>query len=299
MLMLWLSVLCLFFAVVVLAYLATAPRDDVPLDSHALHSRRGLLLYLTPAMNRSEGWLRRLFGYNTSVERTLREKLKGIGGGYPLEANEILSLQLLGLATLVPAAALLLVTGIRFRVVELSVTQAFFAVGLLAAAVVALPILPIDSLLKARRAEIARKWPFCLDLLSIALSSGVGLQSALERVAEAIGTGALAQELRRVLNEIRLGASRQQALRSFARRAGKGDVATSVEMIVQSEALGTELSSILSEQAQAARAKAMQEVEKKAMQAPVKMILPMALFIFPSILGVLVGPLFISYLQQR
>lgn len=299
MLMLWLSVLCLFFAVVVLAYLAAAPRDDVALDSHALHSRSGFLLWLTPAMNRSEGWIRRLFGYNTPAERALREKLKSVGGGYPLEANEILSLQLLGLATLVPAAALLLFTGIRFRVVELSVPQAFFAVGLLAAAVVALPILPIDSLVKARRAEIARKWPFCLDLLAIALSSGVGLQSALERVAEAIETGALAQELRRVLNEIRLGASRQQALRGFARRAGKGEVATSVEMIVQSEALGTELSSILSEQAQTARAKAMQEVEKKALQAPVKMILPMALFIFPSILGVLVGPLFISYLQQK
>ena len=109
----------------------------------------------------------------------------------------------------------------------------------------------------------------------------------------------LAQELRRVLNEIRLGATRPQALRGFARRAGKGDVATSIEMIVQSETLGTELSSILSEQAQTARAKAMQEVEKKALQAPVKMILPMAVFIFPSILGVLVGPLFISYLQQK
>ena len=127
----------------------------------------------------------------------------------------------------------------------------------------------------------------------------MGLQTAIERVTAAIETGALAQELRRVLNEIRLGSPRPQALRGFARRAGKGEVATSVEMIVQSEALGTELSSILSEQAQASREKAMQEVEKKALQAPVKMILPMALFIFPSILGVLIGPLFISYLRQQ
>lgn len=296
--MLWISVVCLFSAVAIIAYLMFAPRSEM-LDSHTLHSRSGLLLWLSPAMRRSETWLRRLVGYNSSAERTLREKLKSVGSSYPLEANELLSLQLLGLVTLVPAAGILLFFGIREDVIELSASQALFIVLLIAAAVVALPILPIDSIIKARRAEIARKWPFCLDLLSIALSSGVGLQSALERVAEAIDTGALAQELRRVLNEIRLGASRPQALRGFARRAGKGEVATSIEMIVQSEALGTELSSILAEQAQASRTKAMQDVEKKALQAPVKMILPMALFIFPSILGVLIGPLFISYLQNQ
>ncbi|MBQ7252485.1 MAG: type II secretion system F family protein [Kiritimatiellae bacterium] len=297
--MLWLAFLFLFFSVVIVAYAIAAPREDAVVDSHALRSRRGFLLWISPAMQRSEAWVHRLFGYNSAAERTLREKLKGVGGAYPLEANEILSLQLLGLATLVPALAVLLFFGVFEKVVDLSWGQAVLAVVLLAAAVVVLPILPIDSLVKARRAEITRKWSFCLDLLAIALSSGVGLQSALERVAAAIETGALAQELRRVLNEIRLGASRPQALRGFARRAGKGDVATSIEMIVQSETLGTELSSILSEQAQTARAKAMQEVEKKALQAPVKMILPMAIFIFPSILGVLVGPLFISYLQQK
>jgi len=299
--MLWCAISFLFLAVVLTVYLATAARDgDAAGDDARVHLRRhGLLLWLTPAIRRGESWVVRLLGTNSRPERILREKLKGVGGGYPLEARELLGLQLAGLATLVPLASLLLFLGIHHKVLDLSPAQAALFVVLLAAAVAVLPILPIDGLVKARRADIARKWPFCLDLLSIALAGGVGLQSALERVAAALESGALAEELARVLNEIRLGAPRPQALRGFARRAGKGDVATSVEMIVQSEALGTELSSILAEQARAAREKAMQEVEKKALQAPVKMILPMALFIFPSILGVLIGPLFISYLMQK
>jgi tight adherence protein C len=159
--------------------------------------------------------------------------------------------------------------------------------------------MPIDSIVKRRRADVQRNWAFFLDLFSIALGSGAGTQGALERVTAAIQSGALAEELRRVLNEIRLGSSRGAALRSFAARAKLPDVSTSIELIVQSEELGTELSGMLADQARGFRQTAMQRVEKQALQAPTKMLLPMAVFIFPTILGILIGPVLISYFVSQ
>ena len=295
-----LPLILVFAAVSLLVYALTAPgTEDAELYRAMRRRRRGFLLWITPALRRTDGWIRASLGPNNAMERTLRSKLRFVGSTYPLDADELLAAQLLGLATVPPAAAVLLALGIHFGVVPLSPQKAALVVVLLAAAFLVLPVMPIDSIVKRRRADVQRNWAFFLDLFSIALGSGAGTQGALERVTAAIQSGALAEELRRVLNEIRLGSSRSAALRSFAARAKLPDVSTSIELIVQSEELGTELSGMLADQARGFRQAAMQRVEKKALQAPTKMLLPMAIFIFPTILGILIGPVLISYFVSQ
>ena len=103
----------------------------------------------------------------------------------------------------------------------------------------------------------------------------------------------------RALELLRIGSGRAGALRAFADRAKLQLVSTSIELIIQSEELGTELSPLLADQARDSRQTSMLRVEKKALQAPVKMMLPMAVFIFPSILGILIGPVLISFFLSK
>ena len=292
--------LLIFCAVFLLVYstLSAFVRDEAAFT--AMRRRRsGFLLWITPALSRVDAWIKRSLGPNNPVERAIRNQLRFVGNAYPLDAAEIFAAQVLGVLVVPTLLAAFLFGSAHFQVHDVPPKQAALVVLVAAVACIFLPVMPIDSIVKRRRDEVLRNWPFLLDLMSIALSSGVGLQNALERVSVALPRGPLSEEITRILNEIRLGAARAAALRSFADRAKLQLVSTSVELIIQSEELGTELSSLLAEQARDFRQTAMLRVEKKALEAPVKMMLPMAVFIFPSILGILVGPVLISFFLSK
>ena len=295
-----LALILIFCAVFLLAYatMGTFVRDEAAYS--AMRRRRsGFLLAITPALARINAWIQNLLGPNNAIERAIRNQLRFVGNAYPLEAAELFAAQVLGVLVIPSALALFFLGAAYFNVHEISSRQAVLIVLISAVACVVLPIMPIDSIVKRRRADVLRGWSFLLDLMSIALSSGVGLQNALERVAAALPHGPLAEEITRILNEIRLGSARAAALRAFADRAKLPLISTSVELIIQSEELGTELSALLAEQARDFRQTSMLRVEKKALEAPVKMMLPMAVFIFPSILGILVGPVLISFFLSK
>ena len=295
-----LALILIFCAMFLLAYatMGTFVRDEAAYS--AMRRRRsGFLLAITPALARINAWIQNLLGPNNAIERAIRNQLRFVGNAYPLEAAELFAAQVLGVLVIPSALTLFFLGAAYFNVHEISSRQAVLIVLISAVACVVLPIMPIDSIVKRRRADVLRGWPFLLDLMSIALSSGVGLQNALERVAAALPHGPLAEEITRILNEIRLGSARAAALRAFADRAKLPLISTSVELIIQSEELGTELSALLAEQARDFRQTSMLRVEKKALEAPVKMMLPMAVFIFPSILGILVGPVLISFFLSK
>jgi len=294
------ALLLIFCSIFLLIYSTTSTfvRDEEAYSAMR-RRRRGFLLWITPALARVRIWIENLLGPNNAIERAIRNQLRFVGNAYPLEAAELFAAQVLGVLVVPTALALFFLGATHFNVHQISLRQAELIVLIAAVACVVLPIMPIDSIVKRRRAEVLRNWPFLLDLMSIALSSGVGLQNALERVAVALPHGPLAEEITRILNEIRLGSARAAALRAFADRAKLPVVSTSIELIIQSEELGTELSSLLSEQARDFRQTAMLRVEKKALEAPVKMMLPMAVFIFPSILGILIGPVLISFFLSK
>jgi tight adherence protein C len=149
---------------------------------------------------------------------------------------------------------------------------------------------------RRRRDEIERALPNALDLLAVSVEAGLGFDAAIAKLGDQIG-GPLAEELQLVLHELRLGESRENALRRLAERTGSADVGSFVRGMIQADQLGTSIGRILRVQATDARLKRQAAAEERAMKAPVKMLLPTVLFIFPAMFIVILGPAFISLFE--
>nr|MBI2904929.1 type II secretion system F family protein [Chloroflexota bacterium] len=151
------------------------------------------------------------------------------------------------------------------------------------------PQLWLSSKISRRQDEILKALPDCLDLLTICVEAGLGFDAAMGKINEkwdnelAIGFG-------RVLQEVRLGKLRREALRDMSSRMDVSDVTSFVAAVLQAEQLGVSMGKILRIQSDQMRIRRRQRAEQKAHQAPIKMLFPMALFIFPTIWLVLMGP---------
>jgi tight adherence protein C len=151
------------------------------------------------------------------------------------------------------------------------------------------PRLYLDSKISRRQESIRRAMPDALDLLTICVEAGLGFDSAMSKVVEE-WENELSNAFGRVIQEIRLGKLRREALRDMAERVGIAEMTSFVAAVVQSEQLGVSMSRVLRIQADQMRMRRRQSAEEKARQAPVKMMIPLVFLIFPSILIVLLGP---------
>lgn len=161
-----------------------------------------------------------------------------------------------------------------------------------------LPSLWIKGKITRRQDEIVKALPDALDLLTICVEAGLGFDAAMGKVYEKWDT-ALALAFGRVLQEIQLGKLRREALRDMAERMDVPDVTSFVAAIVQADQLGVSMAKILRIQSDQMRVKRRQRAQEKAQQAPVKMMIPMVLLIFPSIWIVLLGPSIIILLETN
>ena len=166
-------------------------------------------------------------------------------------------------------------------------TALFGALGAL------LPVYWLSSRARARKNRMLAALPDSLDLLTICLEAGLGLDGAFHQLAEK-QSGPLVDELRRMLREIGLGKIRRQALLDLADRTGIDDVRTLVNAIVQAEQMGTSLAPVLRAQAQRLRVRRRQRAEQEARRAPVKMVFPLVFCLMPSLFIIILGPLIIS-----
>jgi tight adherence protein C len=131
--------------------------------------------------------------------------------------------------------------------------------------------------------------PDALDLLTICVEAGLGFDAALSKVSEKWETE-LSLSFARVIREIALGKVRREALRDLAERTGLPEVTSFVAAVIQSEVLGVSMAKVLRIQSDQMRVKRRQLAEEEAHKAPLKMLLPMAFLIFPSLLIVLMTP---------
>jgi pilus assembly protein TadC len=157
------------------------------------------------------------------------------------------------------------------------------AVGLL------LPGAYRDREIGKRKMAIHRSIPDWLDTIATTVEAGTALNQALGLSLEAI-RGPLADELREVLADVRIGRSRSEALTAMAARVRQSDLTATVMAIVQTEKLGGNIAGVLDELAEEARNKRLMRAEEIAAQMPVKMVIPMALFILPALFVVIFGP---------
>ncbi|MBI4871567.1 MAG: type II secretion system F family protein [Candidatus Riflebacteria bacterium] len=152
-----------------------------------------------------------------------------------------------------------------------------------------LPRLWLTRRIKDRQHDVQLQLPDIMDLLTVSVEAGLGFDAGLGKVIEKL-KGPLPDEFRVILREIRVGKTRKQALKDSMDRIGVTDVEAFFSAVIQAEQLGVSLAKVLRVQSDQLRQKRRQRAEEQAQKAPVKMMFPLVLFIFPVILIVLLGP---------
>lgn len=154
--------------------------------------------------------------------------------------------------------------------------------------------------IKRRYREISYNLPDSLDLLVVCVEAGLGLDAALTRVAteQMRNCPELAREFGRVTKDVLAGVPRQEAFRNLARRNDVAELKSFVALLIQTDKLGTSISQSLRVYADTVRTKRRQKAEKLAAEASVKMVIPLVLFILPSMFVVLLGPAILNLVEQ-
>jgi tight adherence protein C len=152
-----------------------------------------------------------------------------------------------------------------------------------------LPDVLIKNMGQHRQQEVQKGLPDAMDMLTLCVEAGLGFDAALARVARN-QQGPMAEECTRVLQEMQVGKSRAQALRSLSERTDVVELRSFVSAIIQSSELGISIGSVLREQAKEMRLKRRQRAEEKAQKLQVKILLPLISCLLPAIFIVVLGP---------
>lgn len=165
---------------------------------------------------------------------------------------------------------------------------------------VAGPLAVVDRLAQNRQDRIRRAVPDALDLLVVCVEAGVSLDAAIIRVARDLANvrPELALEFAQVVRRVNAGMPRERALQTLAQRTGVDELRTLVSSMVQTERLGTSIARVLRVNSESLRVRRRQKAEKKAAEAALKMIFPLALFLLPALLAVIVGPAALTVASQ-
>jgi tight adherence protein C len=158
------------------------------------------------------------------------------------------------------------------------------------------PLVWLRDRIDARRHLTFTALPFMLDLITLCVESGLNLNSAIAQAVAKGPAGPLRDELARLLRDIRAGRPRSEALRDMAARLDMAPVTNFVSTLVQAEATGMSLGPILRAQAEQRRSERFARAEKLAMQAPVKLLFPLLVFIFPCVFVILMFPIVMKFI---
>jgi tight adherence protein C len=157
------------------------------------------------------------------------------------------------------------------------------------------PLLWLNRVIRARQHKIQKQLPDAMDLLTISVESGLGFDAAMGKVADK-WDNELSHAFGRALSEMRVGKLRREALRDMAARIEVPDFTNFIAAIIQADQLGVSIGKVLRIQSEQMRVKRRQRAEEKANQAPIKMLIPLAFLVFPSIFIVLLGPTVVIFM---
>lgn len=224
------------------------------------------------------------FGQRTSAKAKSALEQRLAQAGHPVSLSSFLALRGLCAVSVGLVVFLLFIPNISTKPLN-----SFFMVGALTLLAWRLPDFMLSRMITQRRAKIEKALPDVLDLLSVSVEAGLGLDGAVQKVGEKFPEPA-AGEFRELLKEIRLGTPRVEALRGLADRTEVPDMRTFVAAVIQSEQLGVSISRVLKAQSEALRVKRRQRAQEQAMKLPIKILFPLVFFIFPTLFIVLLGP---------
>ena len=212
-----------------------------------------------------------------------RARLEMAGNPLQMDPAFFLSLRFINAVMFGGSILMIYIVGNRDVLQGVAVTALFTIVGFI------FPHMWLSGRIASRQKAIFRAMPDALDLLTICVEAGLGFDSAMSRVHEKWEDD-LGLEFGRVIQEIRLGKLRRDALRDMADRLGVAEMTSFVAAVIQSEQLGVSMAKVLRIQSDQMRVRRRQLAEEEAHRAPIKMVFPIGLLIFPSILLILLGP---------
>ena len=186
---------------------------------------------------------------------------------------------------------------LRFLIFKIMSYQMTLMIGVLSALIgFYLPDIWLRQKTDKRKEKILNALPDALDLLVICVESGMGLDSAIYRVAQEtkLNSPELSDELQLMNLELRAGKSRRDALKNLALRTNLDEINSLVTLLIQTDQFGTSMADALRVYSDSHRTERFQRAEELAAKLPVKLIFPLVIFIFPSLFVVLLGPAAIS-----
>jgi len=221
-------------------------------------------------------------GYEDRLRRIL------IRGGQPnaYSPEDIMALQEIGL-----------VLGLLFGLLAANVLQQNLAWGLAGALLGAMyPLIWANDHVTKRHLAITRALPFNLDLLTLSVEAGLDFTAALDTVVRRGKGGPLRDELSLVLKQLKMGKTREEALKAMIARVDLAALTQFVTALIQADKMGTSLGKVLRIQSTQLRIERTQRAEKLANEAPVKMLFPLIACIFPTVFMVLFGPIVFAFM---
>ena len=261
---------------------ANVPASE-PQEARSLTERMILPLFRTPVQ-----LLRKVLP--TTMLTHIEERL--VLAGEPMTVSAFLTMQLISVGAFVALPLLLFMGGGGgISPLKLLVAVCFIVAGVM------LPQMWLRSRVTARQKVIIKSLPDAFDLITTCVEAGLGLDAALSRVSEKV-EGPFAYELRRTLRDISLGKMRREALIELGERTGVPDLISFVRAVIQAEQMGSSVGTVLRVQAEQLRVRRRQRAEQQAYKAPVKMIFPLILCIFPTLFIVILGPAIITIMND-
>jgi tight adherence protein C len=217
------------------------------------------------------------------------KKITHSGVSYLLNAEQFIALRIIS-AIIAPLLALFVMVCLKnYQPVWFVITP---LLGFM------LPVIWLSDTRKRRDNAVIRTLPVYLDFLTMCVEGGLNLQGALGQAMEKATPGPLRNEFAVVLRDLRAGLSRSDALRRMAERLAIQEITSFVSSIIQAEKMGASLSNVLRVQSDQRRNERFQRAEKQAMEAPVKLVFPLVIFIFPVTFIVLLFPIAMKFASE-
>ena len=227
----------------------------------------------------------------SSIQSTVEQKLMLAGKSDKWSPNGFITVWLICMA---------IFFGIAYIVVNrkgLSYLESVFFAWLCVGVGALLPFSMLNSAIRKRQKAIDKQLPEVLDLLSVSVRAGLSFDGALRKITER-STGPLIDEFKRMQQDVRMGTPRARALQAMAKRCDVEDLYLFITAVIQAERLGTSMGRTLNNQADNMRERRRQKAKAEALKAPVKIVFPLVIFIFPAIFVVVLLPSILSLVHS-
>lgn len=252
-------------------------------ERSTIKALRKVVLRRIAAINRKFIWPR--------YERRVNKRIMNAGGLDGLTPEEFMALQQLGIIGFTIFGLILL----NFLRTSMEMEIGYVWVLVFALFGMIFPAIWLRDQVTKRHFVITRELPYNLDLLTLSVEAGLDFQAAVDTVVKKGRQGPLSGEFALMLREMRMGKTRQEAMRGMSDRVGLAPLTQFIGALIQADRMGTSLGKVLRIQSTQLRIERTQRAEKLANEAPVKMLFPLIACIFPTVFLVLFGPIVFQF----